>query len=166
MTADSLKDIYLTGLQDAYSACKQSLDVTTDLGRAAEDERLSEALIDATAGISDGMDRLSSLCASHDIDPEAHHCKGMEGLVAEARAHAISDDLADGPVRDAMIISQYQRMAHYAIAAYGTLNAFANQLRLDGDGAILADMLDSGYDGDRRMTEIATGSSGANQAAA
>lgn len=166
MAADELKDIYLTGLQDAYSACKQSLEVTTDLGRAAQDKALSEALIDASAGISDGMDKLSSLCNEHGIDPDAHHCKGMEGLVAEARAHAIEEDLADGPVRDAMIISQYQRLAHYAIAAYGTLKAFANRLDLDGDGAILSEMLDSGYDGDRRMTAIATGSSGVNEAAA
>lgn len=166
MSSQSLKHIYLEGLQDAYSACKQSLDVTAELGRAAEDKALSEALIDAATGISDGMDKLKSLCSEHGVDPDGHHCKGMEGLVEEARAHALEAGLEEGPTRDAMIISQYQRLAHYAIAAYGTQRAFANRLELDGDGAVLSEMLDSGYDGDRRMTDIATGSKGVNEAAA
>ncbi|PRY22142.1 ferritin-like metal-binding protein YciE [Aliiruegeria haliotis] len=164
MSDKTLHDVYHEGLQDAYSACKQALDVTVEMGRAAGDTALSEALVDASNGISSGMDALTSLCASHDIDPDAHHCKGMEGLVAEARAHAVDAEMTSGDVRDAVIISQYQRLAHYAIAAYGTLRAFANQLDLDGDAATLSEMLDAGYDGDRRMTAIATGG-GVNQSA-
>ncbi len=63
-----------------------------------------------------------------------------------------------------MIIAQYQRMVHYSIAGYGCLRAFANRLDLDGDGAVLSECLDACYDGDRHMTEIATG--GVNTAAA
>ena len=165
MPTETLHDIYRDGLQDAYSACKQSLDVTVEMGRAAEDKALSEALIDASNGISKGMDDLASLCAEHDLDPEGHHCKGMEGLVAEARAHALGESTADGPVRDARIVTQYQRLAHYAIAAYGTLRTFANRLGLDGDAAVLTQMLDSGYGGDRRMTDVATGADGVNRSA-
>ena len=63
-----------------------------------------------------------------------------------------------------MIISQYQRMVHYALAGYGTVVAFANRLGLDGDAAQLQACLDDTYDGDRRMTKIAT--SGVNADAA
>jgi ferritin-like metal-binding protein YciE len=87
----------------------------------------------------------------------------MEGLVAEARAHALDAQFGDSAARDAMIVTQYQRMAHYAIAAYGCLRAFADRLKLDDDGATLQAMLDSAYDGDRRMTQIAT--DGVNRAA-
>ena len=47
---------------------------------------------------------------------------------------------------------------------YGCVVAFANRLNLDEDGAVLQGMLDETYDGDRRMTEIATG--GINKKAA
>ncbi|MFC6758743.1 DUF892 family protein [Sulfitobacter porphyrae] len=115
MTLKNLHDVYHDQLQDLYSACKQSLDATTELGRAAADRELSEALIAGANGISEGMDHLKSICARHDIDPEGEHCKGMAGLVTEARAHAIKADFADDATRDVVIITQYQRMVHYAL---------------------------------------------------
>lgn len=155
MAISTLKDVYLDQLQDLYSANKQALDVTTRLGRAAQDKELSEALIDGANGISEGMDKVASLCAAHDVSPTGEHCRGMEGLVTEAREHALEGDFGNDDARDAMIITQYQRMVHYALAGYGCLVAFANRLGLDGDGAVLQECLDQTYDGDRRMTKIA-----------
>ena len=155
MAMNSLKDIYLDQLQDIWSANTQSLPVVTELGRAAKDEELSEALIDGGNGISEGIAEIEKLCNDHGIKPNAEHCKGMEGLVKEARKHGLSDEITDDDVRDAAIIPQYQRMVHYALAGYGTLAAFANRLGLDGDAAVLKKCLDQTYDGDRRMTAIA-----------
>ncbi|KIN65966.1 DUF892 domain containing protein [Sulfitobacter noctilucicola] len=165
MALNNLHDVYHDQLQDLYSACKQSLEATTALGRAASDKELSEALIAGSNGIATGMDKLKSICATHDIDPEGEHCKGMEGLVTEAHAHVLDEEFGDDATRDAMIVTQYQRMVHYALAGYGCLVAFANRLDLDEDGAILQEQLDETYDGDRRMTEIAT-NGGINRKAA
>lgn len=164
MTMNTLKDVYLDQLQDLYSACKQSLDVTVKLSGAAKDKDLSEALIAGGNGISEGMEALRSMCQDHDVDPTGEHCKGMEGLVKEAHAHALDETFGDDDTCDAMIITQYQRMVHYALAGYGCLLAFANRLELDADGAKLQKMLDETYEGDRHMTQIATG--GVNKAAA
>ncbi|WP_121064807.1 ferritin-like domain-containing protein [Chachezhania antarctica] len=164
MPMNSLKDVYHDQLQDLYSANKQSLDVVVALGRAAKNKELSEALIAGSNGISDGMEKVSEICNAHGIKPTGEHCKGMEGLVAEAKAHALDEEFGDDDARDAMIITQYQRMVHYALAGYGCLVAFANRLGKDEDGAVLQECLDETYDGDRRMTEIATG--GVNKAAA
>ncbi len=164
MTLNTLHDVYHDQLQDLYSACTQSLEATNALGRAATDKELSEALIAGSNGIAQGMDKLKSLCATHDINPEGEHCKGMEGLVKEAHAHVLDADFGDDATRDAMIITQYQRMVHYALAGYGCVVAFANRLGLDEDAAILEKQLDETYDGDRRMTAIATG--GVNKKAA
>tara|TARA_R110002110_G_scaffold34113_9_gene116383 strand:+ start:715 stop:1215 length:501 start_codon:yes stop_codon:yes gene_type:complete len=166
MTLNNLHDVYHDQLQDLYSACKQSLEVTTELGRAATDKELSAALIAGANGISQGMDKIKSLCAQHDIDPEGEHCKGMAGLAKEARAHGIEQEFGNDATRDAMIITQYQRLVHYALAGYGCVVAFANRLNLDEDGAVLQGMLDETYDGDRHMTAIATGGAGLNAAAA
>ena len=81
MALNSLKDVYLDQMQDCYSALSQSLQATTDLGRAAKDKDLSEALIAGSNGISQGMDKIASLCSDHGIDPNGEKCKGMEGLV-------------------------------------------------------------------------------------
>lgn len=164
MPMNSLKDVYHDQLQDIWSANKQSLDIVVALGRAAKDKELSEALIDGSNGISDGLQKVAEICNTHDIKPTGEHCKGMEGLVAEAKAHVLDAEFSDDDVRDAMIITQYQRMVHYALAGYGCLVAFANRLGNDEDGAILQECLDETYDGDRRMTAIATG--GINAAAA
>ena len=155
MAMNTLKDIYLDQIQDLWSTNTQSLPVVTELGRAAQDKDLSEALIAGAQGISDGIAELEKLCNDHGIKPNAEHCKGMEGLVKEARAHGLSDEITDPDVRDAAIIPQYQRMVHYALAGYGTLVAFANRLGLDGDAAVLEKCLDQTYDGDRHMTKIA-----------
>lgn len=165
MTLKNLQDVYHDQLQDLYSACKQSLDATTELGRAAQDKELSEALIAGANGISEGMDHLKSICANHDIDPNGEHCKGMAGLVTEAKAHALNADFSDDATRDVVIVTQYQRMVHYALAGYGAVVAFANRLDLDEDAGILQKLLDETYDGDRRMTDIAT-KGGINKAAA
>lgn len=165
MTLNTLHDVYNDQLQDLHSACIQSLEITTELGRAASDKDLSEALIAGANGISRGIDDLKSLCAQHDINPRAEHCKGMEGLAKEARAHVLDADFGNDETRDAMIITQYQRMVHYALAGYGCLLAFANRLELTDDASILQNQLDQSYEGDRHMTQIAT-KGGVNKAAA
>ena len=71
MAMNSLKDIYLDQLQDIWSANTQSLPVVTELGRAAQDKDLSEALIDGGNGISDGIAEIEKLCNEHGIEPNA-----------------------------------------------------------------------------------------------
>lgn len=155
---DSLKDLYIDQLRDLYSACKQSRDVTIELERAATHADLKDALHSGHKGIADGMTMLEGLIRGHGEEPSGEHCKGMEGLVKEARAHVLETEFGDDAVRDAMIITQYQRMAHYAIAGYGCVKAFAARLELDDEADTLDEHLGYTYDGDDRMTEIATGS--------
>lgn len=155
---DSLKDLYIDQLRDLHSACKQSRQVTIELEKVATHSGLKEALHAGHKGIADGMSMLESLIRNHGEDPAGEHCKGMEGLVKEARSHAIEEDFSDDAVRDAMIITQYQRMAHYAIAGYGCVKAFAGRLDLVDEAAKLDEHLGYTYDGDDRMTELATGS--------
>ncbi|WP_102106751.1 ferritin-like domain-containing protein [Oceaniglobus roseus] len=165
MTMNTLKDLYLDQLQDLYSANKQSLDATTKLGRAAEDKELSEALIAGSNGISEGMETIAKICSDHGIDPTGEHCKGMEGLVTEVHAHALDMEFGDSSVKDAAIITQYQRMVHYGLAGYGCVTAFANRLGFDGDAALLEQCLENTRSGDRHMTKIAT-KGGVNEKAA
>lgn len=155
MTIRTLTDLYVDQLQDIYSANKQSLDVSKQLQRKASSPELQEALTDGVKGISQGMERVKGLIEQNDADPNGEHCKGMEGLVKEAKAHAINADIADSDVRDASIIAQYQRMAHYAMAGYGTAAAFAERLDRNSEAQTLRDCLKDTDSGDHRLTGLA-----------
>jgi len=163
MALDNLKDVYIDQLQDLYSADKQSLAVTRELHAKASDTDLKQALEAGVEGIEQGISMLDGVIRAHGADPTGEHCKGMEGLVKEARAHALEQSFGDDAVRDAMIVTQYQRMVHYAIAGYGCLHAFAHRLDLGDDAKRLKEALDASYSGDRTLSDIAT--SGLNASA-
>ena len=163
MAIAHLKDVYLDQLEDIYSANTQSMKVTKELANAAKDQGLKDALHAGVDGIEEGMAALKGIITAHGGDPKGEFCKGMEGLVKEARSHGIEEDISDPDARDAMIITQYQRMAHYAIAGYGCLVAFAKRLDLKEDAQKLQKCLDATYGGDDHMTKLATG--GINKAA-
>lgn len=154
MSQKTLKHLYLDQMKDLYSACKQAMPVVTDLGRAAHSRELAEALLAGNQGIARGIEVLADLCDAHGTDPTEEHCKGMEGLAAEARRHGVEASYADGEVHDAAIMAQYQRMTHYAMAAYGTLHLLADRLGLPAEAAQLKDCLEQTRGGDLRMTEI------------
>ncbi|RED18508.1 DUF892 family protein [Pontivivens insulae] len=166
MALNTLKDIYIDQMQDIYSACKQSKSATLKLVEQATDEDLRHALKAGVVGIDKGMETLEGIIKAHGADPEGEFCKGMEGLVKEVEAHVIDATFGDDAAKDAMIITQYQRMAHYAIAGYGCCKAFAKRLSLDEDAHKLDKCLEASYEGDETMTEIATGTRGINAEAA
>lgn len=155
MAINDLKDVYLDQVQDLYSACKQSLEIVPKLGDATKHEDLGKALAAGSAGIAEGMNKLEKICGNHGINPEGEFCKGMEGLVKEARAHGLDEDFGSEDARDAMIITQYQRMMHYAIAGYGCCLAFAQRLGLQDDAAILKECLEQTKEGDVHTSQIA-----------
>ncbi|MDY7097296.1 MAG: DUF892 family protein [Pseudomonadota bacterium] len=157
MSIDNLTELYIDQLQDLYSANRQSLEATKALRGAATSGDLKTALDAGVTGIEDGMTSVKTLIENHKADPTGEFCKGMEGLVKEAKAHAINADISDLDTRDASIIAQYQRMAHYAMAGYGTAAAFAERLGLEEDAAVLRKNLEDTKGGDARMTGIAIG---------
>jgi ferritin-like metal-binding protein YciE len=157
MANDALRDLYIEQVQDMHSACMQSHGMTRRLAEAATNTDLKDALIAGAHGIERGRDTMEQIALAHGVDAKGEHCKGMEGLVAEAQSDVFDTEYTDDDTRDAAIIAQYQRMAHYAIAGYGTIRAFAGRLGLDAERDAAQECLDKSYDGDRRFTDIATG---------
>ena len=157
MSLDTLKDLYIDQLQDLYSADRQARSIVKEFGEHASDEKLKNALNRSVSGIEQGVESLKALIDEHGADPSGEYCKGMEGLVKEARRHVLDASFGAGWVRDAAIIGQYQRMAHYAIAGYGTALAFARRLDLTEDVDTLQACLDATYHGDGEMSAIAEG---------
>lgn len=157
MSPSNLEDLYIDQLQDLYSADKQALEITRKLRDRAHNGELRDALDRGVKGIEEGINTLSSIIRAHEQDPTGEFCNGMQGLVREAKEHALEADIADDDVRDASIITQYQRMAHYGIAGYGCVSAFARRLGLKTEAERLRTCLTRTRDGDKVMTQIAEG---------
>jgi ferritin-like metal-binding protein YciE len=161
---NNLKEVYIDSLQDLYSANEQTIKISRKLAEAAGEQDLKEAIQRGNQQIEEHNNKLAELIRGHDAEPKGEHCKGMEGLVTEAKAHVLDKEFGNDAARDAMIIAQYQRMTHYAIAGVGSCAAFAKQLGLDEEGRVLYKHLEEIYQGDRVMNRIAEGE--VNKAAA
>ena len=67
----------------------------------------------------------------------------------------LSDAPDEGPVLDATIIAQYQRMTHYGITGFGTVAAFAAALKRSDDRQALDTAVAEIARGDELMSELA-----------
>lgn len=150
----TLKDLYTEELQDLWSANDQMAEVVAAMADKASDKKLTDRLSSAKDGIDQHTQLLKSLLEETDAEMKKEHCKGMEGLVKEARKHAVDSDM-QGAALDVAIIAQYQRLCHYGIAGFGTTKAFAEALGMDDAAEKLDGALDKIYGSDEFMTELA-----------
>lgn len=154
-TPEDLKDVYVDEMKDLWSANDQMTKVIKKITSKASDAKLKEMLTTSQEGISKHTAVLKELIAAQDEKVSKEHCKGMEGLVAEATKHVLEEGPKKGPLLDVLIIAQYQRMTHYGIAGFGTAAAYAKALGLKDDAKKLAEATKEIYGGDEFMTKLA-----------
>ena len=153
-SSETLKDIYIDEMRDLWSANEQMQRVMKTLSAKASDKKLKDLLEKSVAGIGKHTETLKSVLEAQGGRPRREHCKGMEGLVEEAKAHALEEDL-QGDLRDLVIISQYQRMSHYGLAGFGTAAAYASALGLKDDATKLKAIVKDIYNADDYSSELA-----------
>ena len=151
-----LKDLYLDELKDLWSANDQMQKALKRITPKATNDKLVSMLKRSHDGIETHTELLIRLIEAHGDKPKKEHCKGMEGLAAEAVKHSVDEAPESGPVRDAAIIAQYQRMTHYGITGFGTVAAFARALGYNSDNSELEAAVKDMHVADDLMTEIAT----------
>jgi len=152
---ETLQELYVDELKDLWSANDQMAKALKKIVGQATNKKLKDMLQSSQDGIAKHTDILKALIEGQDEKLKKEHCKGMEGLVAEALKHTVEEAPKTGPVLDAAIIAQYQRMTHYGITGFGTVAAFAKALKLDDDVAKLDAAVKDMYSGDEMMTELA-----------
>ncbi len=151
----TLQELYVDELKDLWSANDQMAKALKKIVKHATDEKLTDLLEKSQEGIAAHTDILKELIENQDAKVKKEHCKGMEGLVAEALKHSVDEAPEKGPVRDAAIIAQFQRMTHYGITGFGTVAAFAKALELDDDSTKLETAVKDMHRGDDLMSELA-----------
>ena len=151
----NLSDLYIDELKDLWSANDQMARTLKKIAPKASNPKLKQMLEVSQKGITGHTDLLKALIANQGEKVSKEHCKGMEGLANEAIKHTIEDAPDKGPVLDAAIIAQYQRMTHYGITGFGTVAAFAKALKLKDDHKQLKTAVKDMYGADELMTELA-----------
>ena len=151
----NLSDLYIDELKDLWSANDQMAQALKKIAPKATHPKLKQMLESSQKGIAGHTDLLKALIANQDETVSKEHCKGMQGLVSEAVKHTVEDAPEKGPVRDAVIIAQFQRMTHYGITGFGTVAAFSKALKLDDDNKQLRAAVKEMYIADELMTELA-----------
>ena len=154
-TVSNLSDLYIEELKDLWSANDQMVRALKKIAPNATHPKLQQMLASSQAGIADHTNLLKALIANQDETVSKEHCKGMEGLVSEALKHTIEDGPDKGPVLDAAIIAQFQRMTHYGITGFGTVAAFSKALKFEDDNKQLRAAVKDMYIADELMTELA-----------
>jgi ferritin-like metal-binding protein YciE len=154
-TPHSLKDLYIHEIKDIHSANKQAAETCGMFARKLDTPALIEKFEKSVRMIEDNNAQLEKLAEAHGEKASGVHCKGMEGLVTEAKKHVLHSDYEYEALRDAAAIAQFQRITHYALAGYGTANAYADQLGDSTGTQTFKALLDDGYEGDRAFTDMA-----------
>ena len=152
---EDLREVYLDELKDLWSANDQMKTVVEKLAGVAKDSRLKSMLDKSVGGIQKHTELLKDLLAENGEELAKEHCKGMQGLVAEAKKHALDEKFDDDAVRDVVIIAQYQRMSHYGLAGFGTAAAYATALGNKAAATQLRKIVADIYGGDQYATKLA-----------
>lgn len=151
----TLTALYVHELKDLWSANDQMAKAIEKITPQAQNKKLVSMLKASRKGITSHTDLIKSLIENQGEEVKKAHCKAMEGLAKEAIKHTIDAAPEEGPVLDAAIIAQYQRMTHYGITGFGTVTAFAKALKLTDDQLELEFAVKDMYKSDELMSELA-----------
>ena len=151
---DSLRELYVEGLKDLWSAENQILKGMPRMIKAASHPQLKRAFTKHEAQTRMQVKRLERICKELGESPRGKKCVGMEGLIEEAK-----ELLAEKPeanVLDAGLISAAQHVEHYEMAGYGTARTWARLLGYENHAQLLQQTLDEEQATALLLTDIAT----------
>ena len=122
----SLNDLYLQQLKDLHSAESQLIKALPKMAKAARNADLRNAFIEHLEQTKGHLDRLKQVAEKLGKRLAGHPCAAMKGLIEEGSEWIAEDAAAE--VMDAGIIAAAQRVEHYEMAGYGTVQTFAKLL--------------------------------------
>lgn len=156
MEMESLKELYIDELKDLYSAEKQLVKALPKMAKNATNPELKEAFTTHLHETEGHVERLEQIFEMLGERPGGKKCKGMEGLVEEAKE--LLEEDATEEVLDAGMISKAQHVEHYEMAGYGTVRTYARLLGLDDQADLLQETLDEEGHANELLTQIAESS--------
>ena len=119
-------DLYLQQLKDLHSAESQLIKALPKMAKAARNPDLKKAFIEHLEQTKEHLERLKQVAEKLGKRLTGHTCAAMKGLIEEGSEWIAEEAAAE--VMDAGIIAAAQRVEHYEMAGYGTVQTFAKLL--------------------------------------
>ncbi len=145
----TLRETFLEELGTIYDAEKQLLKALPKMAQAAQHEDLRRAFEEHLEQTEGQTERLEQAFEVLGEEPQSNSCKAMQGLIQEA------EQLIKEHQGDAALICAAQKVEHYEIASYGSLQSWARLLGEEDAADLLEETLDEERDTDERLTETA-----------
>jgi ferritin-like metal-binding protein YciE len=148
-----LNEIFLSELADIYHAEGQILKALPRMAKAASTSELKQAFTEHASQTENQVERLKQVFDLFGKPARGKKCKGIEGIIAEGKEHI--SELDEGPALDAALIAGAQKVEHYEMASYGTLQNWAELLNNEEAKRLLHDTLEEEKLTDKKLTELA-----------
>ena len=156
-----LREALVEEVKDLYNAERQLTKALPKLAKNATNPKLREALTAHLRETETQVDRLEEIFRLLDEKPKGKMCEGMQGIIEEG--NAMLEEVEEGAVMDACIVSAGQKSEHYEMASYGTCIAWAEALGLGEVSRLLQQTLAEEKAADQKLSAIAE--AGVNEAA-
>ncbi|MGI9078601.1 MAG: ferritin-like domain-containing protein [Gemmatimonadaceae bacterium] len=153
MELDTLKDLYVDGLKDLWSAEKQILKALPKMIKAASHPDLKRGFTLHERQTRQQVQRLERILKELGKSPSGKKCVGMEGLLKEGSE--LIKEKPDKDVLDAGLIAAAQHVEHYEMAGYGCVRTYARHLGYPQHAELLQTTLNEEGDTDKALTKLA-----------
>jgi ferritin-like metal-binding protein YciE len=151
----TLDDLFLHGLQDIYYAEQQIVEALPKMVEKAKNARLKQGLQTHLGETKNQIKRLEQVFEMYGQEAQAKKCPSIDGLLKEGEE--VMGDVADDDVLNVAMIGAAQSVEHYEISRYGTLIAWAEQLRRRDCAGVLKKNLAEEKATDKKLTAMAEG---------
>lgn len=150
---DTLHDLFVVSLKEAYGAEKQVLQAIPMMVQAASSQDLKNSFQQHVQVTKQQISRLENIFDMLDIDPEEIQCSAIQGIIEDTRR--IISMSGNPKVKDAALIAAEQKGEHFKIACYGTLRAWAQDMGHNDIADQLQITLKEEYQTDKEFTQMA-----------
>ena len=150
-----LGDLFEHGLKDMYYAERKVYRSLPKMIKAAEDPALVEALTSHREETQGHIETLEAVFELLGVRAKAEKCDAMDGILEEATS--LLEDFTGGAANDSAIIFSAQAVEHYEISRYGSMHAYAVQLKMKEVAGLLKGILDQEYAADKSLSALAEG---------
>ncbi len=152
MKIETLEELFVEELKDAYNAEKQLVKALPKMAKGATSAELKQAFTEHLEQTKNHVTRLEQVFETMDEKAKSKTCKGMQGLIEEGQETMEEDALEQ--LGDLGLIMAAQKVEHYEISGYGSLRTFAQALGNQEAAKLLQETLKEEEAADKKLTEI------------
>ena len=128
MPDKALNELFLAQLKDIYFAEKMIYKTLPKMAEKAKIGALKDAFTQHQAQTKQHMARLEQIFQMLGVEPEAKTCEAINGIIAEGEETIQKFGATE--VIDTGLIAAGEAVEHYEMARYGTLAAWARELKM------------------------------------